>query len=135
MTKKIKDVIVGLVVEDERPLAEAIKTKLEADNFEIVTARTINQALDLLKEVTSIKFIWLDHYLIGNKTGLDFLAEIKSHQIWKKIPVYVVSNTASKQNELSYLELGIQNYYVKANHSLEEIVSNIKKDIVENYVK
>ena len=116
-----------LVIEDERPLLEAIKTKLEKSRFAVVTARTVKQALDYLDEPEQIDAIWLDHYLLGKKVGLDFVTKIKSHDgQWKEIPIFVVSNTASPDKVQSYIRLGISKYYVKAEHRLDETINGIK---------
>ncbi|MAZ40505.1 hypothetical protein CL654_00080 [bacterium] len=114
-----------LVVEDERPLLEAIHSKLTKSGFEVVTARTVEEALDGLKK-GDVQAIWLDHYLMGKETGLDFLSEIKTDgSPLKNIPVFVVSNTASEDKVRSYLHLGIEKYFVKAEKRLDEIISEI----------
>ena len=116
-----------LVVEDERPLANAIKAKLEKSGFAVITARTVEQALNYLEDLERVDVIWLDHYLLGKEDGLDFVTKIKSQDgKWKKIPIFVVSNTASPAKVQSYILLGISKYYIKAEHRLDEIVSGIK---------
>ena len=90
MKNKSKNRII-LVVEDERPLVQAIETKLEKNGFDVITARTIDQATSYLEEVKNIEVIWLDHYLPGDKTGLDFVAMLKSPDSkWKKIPIFLI---------------------------------------------
>jgi response regulator of citrate/malate metabolism len=80
-----------------------------------------------MQEITSIDAVWLDHYLLGEKTGLDFVAKLKSKKSkWTKIPIFVVSNTASNTNMQSYLRLGVNVYSVKAEHRLDEIANDIK---------
>ncbi|MEI7777339.1 MAG: response regulator [bacterium] len=121
-----------LVVEDERPLVQAIETKLEKNGFDVITARTVEQAARYLEEINNIEAIWLDHYLPGDKTGLDFVAMLKSPDSkWKKLPVFIVSNTASNNNVRSYLRLGVSKYCVKADHRLDEIVTEIA-DFLDN---
>ncbi len=116
-----------LVVEDERPLAEAIKAKLEKSGFTVVTSRTVEQALNYLEEIKNIDVIWLDHYLLGKENGLDFVTKLKAHDgHWKNIPIFVVSNTASPDKVQSYIRLGVNKYYTKSDHRLEEIISEIK---------
>jgi DNA-binding response OmpR family regulator len=66
-----------LVIEDERPLVKAIEAKLEKSGFDVVTARTVKQGLAYIDEIDSIDAVWLDHYLLGEETGLDFVAEMK----------------------------------------------------------
>ena len=120
-----------LIIEDEKPLLEAVKMKLEKGGFSVVTARTIKQALSNMEEIPHIDAIWLDHYLLGNETGLDFVAKIKNNEKWKKIPVLVVSNTASPDKIQSYLQLGITKYFTKSDYRLEQIIEELKKSIVE----
>ncbi len=117
-----------LLVEDERPLAEAIKIKLRKEHFEVVTARSALQAMDYLTELGTVDAIWLDHYLLGKENGLDFVRKLKEEGgKWKNIPIFVVSNTAGPDKVHSYLQLGISKYYVKADNRLDAIVSELKK--------
>lgn len=121
-----------LVLEDEKPLAEAIKTKLQNSGFGVTTARTVEQALNYLDDISDISAIWLDHYLLGKENGLDFIAKLKQRGgKWAKIPIFVVSNTASNENVRSYIQFGVNKYYVKAEHRLDEIISEIR-NILEN---
>ena len=116
-----------LVVEDERPLADAIKAKLIKSGFAVVTSRTVEQTLNYLEDIGIVDAIWLDHYLLGKESGLDFVTKLKTHDgRWKNIPIFVVSNTASPDKVQSYLRLGINKYYTKADHRLDEIISEIK---------
>jgi DNA-binding NtrC family response regulator len=119
-----------LVVEDERPLLEAIKIKLEKNGFEVVTARSVEQARNHLQDIKNVDTIWLDHYLLGKENGLDFVIMCKKKNSWcKKIPIFVVSNTASADKMRSYLKLGINKYYVKAEKRLDAIIKEIKNDL------
>jgi len=118
-----------LVVEDELPLLQAIQMKLEKNGFGVVTARSVKQAKMYLEELKKVDVIWLDHYLIGEESGLDFVAEIKNSKKWKSIPIFVVSNTASAEKVKTYLALGVNQYYTKSNYKLEQIIAEIKKAI------
>ena len=116
-----------LVIEDERPLVHAIQTKLEKGGLAVITARTVEQGLNYLEDVDVIDVIWLDHYLLGNETGLDLVMKLKNPtNKWSKIPFFVVSNTASSTNVQSYIRLGVSKYCVKAEHRLDGIVRDIK---------
>ena len=50
-----------LVIEDEVPLLEAIKRKLELVGFDVLTAVTTGQSLSYLQDVKRVDLIWLDH--------------------------------------------------------------------------
>ncbi len=117
-----------LVVEDERPLLEAIKIKLEKTGFAVVTSRTVDQTMDYLNEIGTVDAVWLDHYLLGKENGLDFVMKLKANDgRWNKIPIFVVSNTASPDKVQAYITFGVNKYYTKADHRLEEIIADIKK--------
>lgn len=120
-----------LVVEDEKPLQDAIRIKLEKNNFNVLTARSVEQALNYLKDVEQIDIIWLDHYLFGQADGLDFVSEVKNNKQWQAIPIFVVSNTASAEKVKAYLNLGINKYYVKSEKRLDEIICDIKNYLNE----
>lgn len=122
---------VVLVVEDEKPLLDAIKIKLEKNNFEVVTSRTIEQAKNYVEDLKKIDAIWLDHYLMGKENGLDFIAWCKEgdNAKCKQVPVFVVSNTASPDKVATYMRLGATEYFVKSNHRLDDIVCAVLKDL------
>lgn len=119
-----------LILEDEKPLLAAIKKKLEDEGFSTVSARSVEQALDYLDQLEKIDAIWLDHYLLGKEDGLDLVAKLKEDgSKWKDLPVFVVSNTASADKVKTYLELGVEKYYTKADNKLEDIINSIKKSL------
>lgn len=116
-----------LLVEDERPLLNAIQAKLELNGFDSVSARTVKQAIDYLETLPTVDLIWLDHYLLGKEDGIDFVAKVKSEEKWKKIPIFVVSNTATAEKKHTYINLGVEKYYIKSDHRLDAIIKDIKE--------
>ena len=115
-----------LVVEDEKPLLEAIRITLEKDDFKVITARSAKDAYSLLESPEKIDVIWLDHYLLGKENGLDLVIKLKSQKQYKNIPVFIVSNTASADKVKSYIRLGVNKYYTKANYRLDSIIGDIR---------
>ncbi|MFZ2310128.1 MAG: response regulator [Patescibacteria group bacterium] len=120
-----------LVVEDEKPLLEAIHIKLEKSGFSVVTSRTAEQAYGLLEDLAKIDIIWLDHYLLGKENGLDLVAKIKNDERYKNIPIFIVSNTASSEKVQSYINLGVNKYYIKSNYRLDNIIEDIRACLSE----
>ena len=136
-----------LVIEDERPLLEAIDAKLQKSGFTVIAARSveqafnptldkkeapititsIEQALTYLEGLERVDAIWLDHHLLGKEDGLDFVKKFKANGgKWKKIPVFVVSNAASPKTVKSYISSGATKYYIKSDHRLDEIIKDIR---------
>ncbi|MEI7777338.1 MAG: response regulator [bacterium] len=146
MTKNTKKKTI-LVIEDERPLLEVVNSRLEKNGFGVISARSVDQvfnaglekkglgviaavsikqALDYLEDLEKIDAIWLDHNLVGKENGLDFLKKIrKNGGRWKKIPIFVVSNSEGAETIKSYTEMGASKYYIKSNHRLDEIIKDI----------
>ncbi|MCR4328903.1 MAG: response regulator [Patescibacteria group bacterium] len=137
-----------LVIEDERPLLDAINAKLEKNGFGVITARSveqtfnaklekkglgsitvqsIEQALRYLESLERVDAIWLDHHLLGKEDGLDFVKKFKANGgRWNTIPIFVVSNAASPNTVRSYIDAGVTKYYVKSDHRLDEIIKDIR---------
>lgn len=127
-TKPIKVV----VVEDEEMLLEVITRKLKTIGFEVVSCISAKQALEYLKSMKEPPdVIWLDYYL-EDMNGLDFMRMLKADTVLSKIPVVVVSNSASAEKREAMLSLGAKMYILKAQHRLDEIVDSIKGMLQEN---
>ncbi len=136
-----------LVVEDDRPLLKVVNARLEKKGFGVITARSVDevfnarlekkgfgaitasrimQAIDYLEDLEKIDGIWLDHNLLGKKNGLDLVKTVKANGgRLEKIPIFIISNTENPKTVQSYTDLGIRKYYVKSNHSLDEIIAEI----------
>ncbi|MGB0757301.1 MAG: response regulator [Patescibacteria group bacterium] len=124
-----------LVVEDERPLLNAISKRLEAAGYMVLTARSAEQAYGYLEDVEGIDVVWLDHYLLGKENGLDILTYLKGPDSkYRDLPVFVVSNTASDKSVKSYMALGAEKYYLKMEHRLDEIIGDIESLLSEEKV-
>ncbi len=136
-----------LVIEDERPLLAAVKKKLEKSNFAVIAARSVDEvfsvglsekgfkpvtqgaiaeALQKIERLKNIDAIWLDHNLLGEETGIHFVEKLKANGgRFKKVPIFVVSNSENPELRQSYTALGISTYYLKSNHRLDEIITSI----------
>lgn len=128
MTSGIKVV----VVEDEELLLQVITRKLSLVGFEVISCKSARQALDYIKSLESNPdIIWLDYYL-EDMSGLDFMHELSKDPKLSKIPVVVVSNSASEDKKSAMLALGAKKYILKAQHRLDEIVDSIKEVVNES---
>ena len=115
-----------LVIEDEQPLLAAVKAKLESLDINVTTARSVKQAINYLEDGVTVDAIWLDHYLLGKESGLDFVARVKNPDSkWREIPVFLVSNTASADKIRAYMKLGVNKYYAKVDFRLDDIIKEI----------
>ncbi len=116
-----------LIMEDDDSLLEAVEHQFVMEGFRVVVAKTVEDGLYKIEDADNkIDVIWLDHYLLGKKNGLDFVVKLKSNDEWKNIPIFVVSNSSGSESIQSYMRLGVSQYYTKADHDLIQIVKDIK---------
>lgn len=115
-----------MIVEDEPLLLKAIAKKMSVLEIDTILCSGGEQALELLKKGQIPDVIWLDYYL-QDMNGLEFCQHVKSHPKLKKIPILVVSNSASPDKVDSMLALGVNDYLLKAEHRLDDIINIIRK--------
>jgi DNA-binding response OmpR family regulator len=126
-----------IVIEDEELLLNAISRKLNSSGFQTVTCKSASQAVDYLGGVGENEFpdlIWLDYYL-PDMNGIDFMRKIKENEKWAKIPVIVVSNSASEKKKKTMYELGVKKYMLKAKYRLDDIIGMVKEVIEMEEIK
>jgi CheY-like chemotaxis protein len=123
MTKTI------LVVEDEKGLQKAIETSLTKNGFDVVAVSSAHAAKTVLDSNQKVDAVWLDHYLLGNETGLDVLYDLRESKSRRDVPVFAVTNSVGDDKVASYELLGIEKYFIKSNTSLADIVGSVKEAV------
>ncbi|HJQ08389.1 MAG TPA: response regulator [Candidatus Saccharimonadales bacterium] len=120
-----------MVVEDETLLLQAITKKLKLSEMDVISCASGQQAIDYLNNLDEMPdAVWLDYYL-KDMNGLAFMQTLKENPIWSKIPVLVVSNSASPEKVHNMLGLGAKKYILKAEYRLDEIIAMIRDFIQE----
>jgi len=116
-----------LLVEDDTFMRELFARGLEEAGFTVDGAPDAESGLEMLAKNLP-ELILLDLLLPG-KSGLEFLEEVKQKNEYQNIPVIVVSNLGSKGDIDSAMDLGAADFLVKANSTIDEIVSKSEKFI------
>ena len=120
-----------MVVEDEEVLLKAITRKLEMTGKKVISCVSGKQALDYLNNIGELPdIIWLDYYL-KDMNGLEFMYTLKKNDAWSKIPVLVVSNSASADKVSKMLALGAKKYMLKAESKLDDLVNEVNGIMTE----
>jgi adenylate cyclase len=112
-----------LIVEDDHALQSIYSQKLTSEGFAVRQAFTGNQGLTLSKEKTP-DLILLDVMLPAGMNGFDLLERIKVDPVLAAVPVIVFTNLDSEQSVAK--TMGAVDYLVKANTSIDELVSKVK---------
>ena len=116
-----------MVVEDEELLLQAITKKLKLSNLDVLSCSSGHQAVDYLTNLDVMPdAIWLDYYL-KDMNGLIFMQSLKDNPAWAKIPVMVVSNSASPEKVHNMLAMGAKKYILKAEYRLDELIQEVSR--------
>lgn len=118
MNKKI------LIIEDEAPLIQALAEALST-KFDVVQAT--NGRVGLEKALSeNPDFVLLD-MMLPEMVGIEVLSRIRQDVRGKNIPVIILTNLTDLNLEMKARELGVEDYLVKANVSINTLTKNISK--------
>lgn len=113
-----------LIVEDEEFLIQALKDNLVAENYSVDVAKDGEEAVEKIgKKKPDIVLLDL---LMPKKDGFYVLEEVKKNPEWKLIPIIVLSNLGGDAEIKKALEMGADDYFVKSQHPIEEVIEKVK---------
>lgn len=113
-----------LIIEDEEFLSKALLDNFEAEGFSVSIAQNGEVALSKI-EKQKPDMILLD-LLLPRKGGFEVLEELKKNPEWSFIPVVVLSNLGGDEQIKRALEMGADDYFVKSQHPIEEVIEKVK---------
>ena len=116
-----------LLVEDDAFLREICSKKLTKEGYTVHEAIDGEQALEGVKKIKP-DIILLD-IILPAIDGFQILSEIKanSDEAISKVPVIMLSNLGQDDDIKKAMDMGANDYLVKAHFTTEEIVTKIKK--------
>ncbi|HBH46209.1 MAG: hypothetical protein A2445_00610 [Candidatus Jacksonbacteria bacterium RIFOXYC2_FULL_44_29] len=114
-----------LIIEDEEPLLETLKLKLEKEGFKVDGAADGKQGLD--KIYSGKPDLLLLDLVLPSMTGQDILRELQKTQDpqIKKMPVVVISNSGQPVEIKEVLALGADDYIIKANFTIDDVLERV----------
>jgi DNA-binding response OmpR family regulator len=118
-----------LLVEDDSFLREIIFMKLEKEGFAVREAEDGEKAI---AAVSSEKYdIILLDLIMPAVDGFEVLERIRSSEEGKnsKTPIIVLSNLGEEDNVKKALDLGANDYMVKAHFTTDEVIEKIKAEL------
>ena len=113
-----------LIVEDEDFLIMALKDNLVAEGYTVDIARNGDEALKKIQKKKP-SLVLLD-ILMPQKDGFYVLEEIKKNPERQLIPVIVLSNLGEDKVIKRALDMGADDYLVKSQHSIQEVIEKVK---------
>ncbi len=113
-----------LIVEDDDFLRSLAVTKLQAEGFAMEIAATGDEGVSKIMALPP-DLVILD-LMLPNISGFDVLQKVRENEATKKLKVIVFSNLGEEADIKKCLDLGVSEYLVKANFTLDELAEKIK---------
>lgn len=112
-----------LVVDDDREIVGAIKTRLELEGYEVVPAYNGLEALDVLME-QEIHLLIIDIMM----PGMDGLSATMKIRESKNIPIIILSAKTEESDKILGLSMGADDYISKPFRP-DELVARVKSQL------
>ena len=113
-----------LSIDDSSIVRKIIRGAVETLGYELLEACDgIEGFLVLEKEYKDIGLILLDWNMPG-MNGYEFLKKVKAHNVYKKIPVMMVTTETEEGNIVRSIQAGAENYMIKP-FTIEEMMKKI----------
>ncbi len=120
-----------LIIEDDNFLQGLETTKLTKEGYNILTASNSVEAFKIIENPNNkIDLILLD-LLLPDVDGFMILEKIRENKNLLTIPVIVFSNLSEDKDIARVQKLGISEFMVKSNFTLDELAKKVKELIGE----
>lgn len=120
-----------LLIEDDKDLVDMYKMKLENEGFFVLNSSDGKQGLRAIRD-TRPDLVLLD-ILMPVKDGYDVM-EAKNKCSFpgvREIPVIVLTNLASPDDQAEGKRLGVKDWWIKAYNTPAEVAEKVKKFFIE----
>jgi len=113
-----------LLIEDDPMIVRMYKRKFDEEGYEVDLAFNGAEGIEALKN--SRPDIVLLDIMMPKLSGIDTLKIIKSDPQYADLPVVMLTNLGDRAQDMEKCkELGAEDYWVKANTRLDEMIKNI----------
>lgn len=122
MNKKKKIVA---IIDDDPDVVEALEDKLKDCNYETLAAYNGKDGLEFMQK-NHPDFLILD-IIMPKMDGLVVLQKMRESDWGKNVPVMILTNVSENEKLAKALEIGVDDYKIKADVKLTDIVESVKK--------
>lgn len=112
-----------LIVEDDPALLEGIKTILEYEHYEVLTAQNGKEALHILNTVSPPPELVLSDIMMPEMNGLDLLRAVRLEPRWVTIPFIFLTAKGDRADIKQGRQLGVDDYLLKPFEAEELIIA------------
>lgn len=119
-----------LMIEEDRFLRKIYRDKFSRVGFEFLEATNGEEGLNkIIYEKPDVVILDL---MLPKKNGFDVLIDIKRNKNTQATPVIILSNLGQESDMKKGLSLGAEDYLVKTEVSLSEVVEKAKEQVAKS---
>ena len=114
-----------LVIEDDRDLREAIVDKFRQEKFEVLEAQNGEEGLAAaLREKPDLLIVDI---IMPKMDGTEMLKKVRENEWGRNVPVMILTNISDAEKLAEALEIGVDEYLLKAEWKLQDVLEKAKK--------
>lgn len=114
-----------LIIEDDNFLQGLEAKKLSKEGYEVLAASNSEETFKILDSKEKIDMILLD-LLLPEVDGFSILQRIRENKELVTLPVIVFSNLSEEKDIDKAKKLGISEFMVKSNFTLDELTEKVR---------
>lgn len=111
-----------LVVDDEQDLLEILKFNLETEGYEVATASSAEEALQM--DIASFSLLLLD-VMMGGMSGFAMARKLKENSTTANVPIIFLTARDTENDTVTGFNLGADDYISKP-FSLREVMVRVR---------
>lgn len=121
-----------MIVEDEVPLRKALSSKFTREGYFTIEAEDGKDALG--KALENHPDIIIADIFMPEMTGLEFVQKLREDSWGLGAQIIFLTNLNNTEEVMKAMEYGVEDYMVKADMRLEDIVGKVKEKLGEEVV-
>lgn len=113
-----------LLAEDDVFILDIYQEKLKNEGYEVVTAENGLKVLERLEE--GLPDLIMMDITMPRMNGLEVLHKIRESEVWKNIPVIMITNLSEKEKIQEAQQELVADYLVKAHFTPGEVLEKVR---------
>lgn len=111
-----------LVVDDEQDLCEILKFNLETEGYEVETANSAEEALEM--DIASFDLLLLD-VMMGGMSGFQLAKQLKDNLMTANVPIIFLTARDTENDTVTGFNIGADDYISKP-FSIREVMVRVR---------
>lgn len=111
-----------LVVDDEQDLCEILKFNLETEGYEVETANSAEEALEM--DIASFDLLLLD-VMMGGMSGFQLAKQLKDNPMTANVPIIFLTARDTENDTVTGFNIGADDYISKP-FSIREVMVRVR---------